>query len=69
MKKEKFSKPSKDDANRMQLSPKRPDYSSKRAAVWVNENNGRKWLRIKIAGMNEKFVAFENKGVRKDGKQ
>ena len=40
--------------------PRRPDYRGKNVAVWMNENSEHKWLTIKIDGMNEKFVAFEN---------
>jgi hypothetical protein len=41
--------------------PRRPDYSSESTAVWINERDGRKWLSIKIKGMDKAFVAFENK--------
>lgn len=41
-------------------SPRRPDFRGKNVAVWANENADRRWLTIKIDGMDEKFVAFEN---------
>jgi hypothetical protein len=40
--------------------PRRPDYKGKKVAVWINENDKNKWATIKIDGIDEKFVAFEN---------
>jgi hypothetical protein len=40
--------------------PRRPDYRGRNVAVWQNENDKHKWLSIRIEGMDEKFIAFEN---------
>jgi hypothetical protein len=58
--KNKSKKDEKVSPDAQQFVPRKPDYRGNKVAVWLNERKGYRWLRIKIAGIDKDFAAFEN---------
>lgn len=68
--KNKSKKETKSRPDERGYQPKRPDYRGNRAAVWLNEKNGRKWLRIrsKVWTRISLHLRINHLGVNRNGR-